>query len=75
MMRSADDARHTHDGDIDCEIELSRHIRVLVQRAVAAGWTEEEVANALLSYAQQMVERLADEAELGGDKSTPRTIQ
>ena len=74
-MRPADSKRPTHDGDVDCETHLAAHVRLLVVRAVEAGWTEEEVANALLSYAQTMILKLNDEAVIPDDGGPPRTIQ
>jgi len=52
----------TGDGDLDCESEMLEEFLSLVERALKAGWAEEEVANALLSLAQTHALNLEDAA-------------
>ena len=74
-MRASKDARMTKDGDFDCEVELALHLPALVEKAVDAGWTEEEVANALLSYAQNLIAKLNDDAVIDATPPTCQTLQ
>ena len=55
-------ANATGDNDLDCEIDLLWQFQALVERALKTGWTEDEVANALLSLAQQFKEGMLDDA-------------
>ena len=50
------------DSDLDCEMDLLWQFQALVERALKAGWAEDEVANALLSLALQFKEGLLDDA-------------
>ena len=43
------------DRDLECELALAPGFQKLVDDAIAAGWTDEEVANALLSVTQDHV--------------------
>lgn len=74
-MRPADTVRFTHDGDLDCEVQIELHVRDLVLRAKAAGWKEEEVANALLSCIHKMILKLDEGALLSCENVPPTMIQ
>lgn len=45
----------TNDRDLDCAAYLRVSLESLVREAIAAGWREDEVCNALLSLAQDRV--------------------
>jgi hypothetical protein len=61
------------DGDLDCEAELLEHFRALVELALKSGWAEDEVANALLSLAQEFEAGLLDDAVI--DAPGSQTLQ
>jgi|GEM_PF-3453420 len=61
------------DSDLDCEMDLLWQFQALVERALKAGWAEDEVANALLSLALQFKEGLLDEAMI--ESSPSKTLQ
>jgi hypothetical protein len=61
------------DSDLDCEMDLLWQFQALVERALKAGWAEDEVANALLSLALQFKEGLLDEAMIESPPS--KTLQ
>jgi hypothetical protein len=44
------------DRDLECEASIEAEFEALIGRALAAGWSEDEVANALLSLAQNRIE-------------------
>ena len=53
------------DRDLECEAALEAEFEDLIGRAVASGWTADEVANALLSLAQDRVETIRADAIIG----------
>lgn len=57
------------DRDIDCEASIEAEFEALIDRALAAGWSEDEVANALLSLAQDRIE--ASRADAFVDTESP----
>lgn len=56
------DGRLASDRDLDCEEFLQSGFEGLVDRALAAGWSEDEIGNALLSIAQERVVAARDNA-------------
>lgn len=63
----------TRDGDLDCEASMHREFRALVERALQAGWVEDQIANALVSLAQTYALDL--ERDLVVDVISGRTLQ
>ena len=59
------------DRDVDCETDILMQFSALVQRALRTGWAEEEVANALLSLAQNYSVSLAEDATIGAPEKRP----
>jgi hypothetical protein len=55
------------DRDIDCEASIEADFEALFDRALAAGWSEDEVANALLSLAQSRIEDSRADAFVGAE--------
>jgi hypothetical protein len=53
------------DRDLECEASLEAEFEALMGRAVEAGWTVDEVTNALLSLAQARVEAMRADAVVG----------
>lgn len=53
------------DRDLDCEASIEMEFEALIERALAAGWSEEEVTNALLSLAQNRLENSRADALVG----------
>ncbi|WP_193177623.1 hypothetical protein [Oricola nitratireducens] len=62
----------TDDRDLDCESSIEADFEALAERAVAAGWGDDEVANALLSLAQARIETTRADAFIGRDPLTGR---
>ncbi|MFZ2103499.1 MAG: hypothetical protein WAU86_23345 [Oricola sp.] len=44
------------DRDLDCELAIETEFDAMIERAKEAGWTADEVTNALLSLAQARIE-------------------
>jgi len=55
------------DRDLDCEASIESEFDALIARALAAGWSEDEVANALLSLAQTRIEASRADNFAGAD--------
>ena len=53
------------DRDLQCEVALAPAFDQLVDAAAVVGWSEDEVANALLSLAQYRVQVIRDNALIG----------
>lgn len=53
------------DRDLECEASLKAEFEVFIGHAIEAGWTADEVANALLSLAQARVETMRTDAVVG----------
>lgn len=64
-MKSPTEKGRSSDRDFDCEAAIAPEFEALVERAWKSGWLEEEVANALLSLAQERVHRSRDGAIIG----------
>lgn len=58
------DGQKTGDRDLECEAYLLRAFDMLVAKAFAAGWSEDEICNALLSLAQERIAAARDGAVL-----------
>lgn len=52
------------DRDLDCSNYLEAGIEGLVVKALAAGWNEDEISNALLSLVQDRISEARDNAIL-----------
>jgi len=63
-MKSVYCGKRSGDRDIDCETEMLAQFCALVDRALKTGWAEEEVANALLSLAQDYSVSLLEDATI-----------
>jgi hypothetical protein len=63
-MKSPGDSARTLDLDIDCEFAIETDFLSLVDRAKGEGWADDEVANALLSLAQNHVLALRRQATI-----------
>lgn len=61
-MKPAWDKTQSGDRDFDCESEMLPGFYALVDQGLKDGWAEEEVANALLSLAQNYALKLLDRA-------------
>lgn len=72
-MTSRPPADATGDSDLDCETDLLWQFQALVERALKAGWAEDEVANALLSLAQRFKQDLLDDAMI--EPPPPNSLQ
>ncbi|GAB4351038.1 MAG: hypothetical protein Kow0026_07750 [Oricola sp.] len=60
------------DRDIDCEAAMEAEFEALIDRALAAGWSEDEVTNALLSLAQNRVDASRADAFIGAEPPAGR---
>jgi len=60
------------DRDIECEASIEADFEALIDRALAAGWSEDEIANALLSLAQNRIEASRADAFVGMEPPTGR---
>ena len=60
----------TGDRDLDCAAWLRDGVDALIATALAAGWSEDEVGNALLSLAQDRITEARDNAVLGPSGAT-----
>lgn len=67
VFRSSDTVCDDCDRDIACEASIEASFDALINRAVADGWSEDEVANALLSLAQHRIETMRADAVIGAD--------
>ena len=63
-MKSQSDRERTFDLDVDCEFAIETDFLSLVDRAKGEGWADDEVANALLSLAQNHVLALRQQATI-----------
>lgn len=57
------------DRDLECEMAVSEAFSDLVTGARDAGWTDDEVANAILGLAQSHIQRMREQAIICDDSS------
>lgn len=67
VFRSFRPANDGTDRDLACEAYLEPAFEALINRALADGWSEDEIANALLSLAQTRIESMRSNAIVGAD--------
>lgn len=62
------------DGDLACELGIEGEFDALFARAVRAGWSADEVANAMLSLAQTRIQSMRDGAFIGAEATLRRQV-
>jgi hypothetical protein len=60
------------DRDLECELAISPEFQRLIETALAAGWSDDEVANALLSLTQDHVHTMRSRAIIDTPPNLPR---
>jgi hypothetical protein len=60
----SDSGSATGDRDLDCVTYLEAGIEGLVVKALVAGWSDDEISNALLSLVQERISESRDDAVL-----------